>query len=60
MFAADPPSKHGYTVMKSPTVKSLTVVVALLAAMTFAKARSTTNAGENGHLLQYSAPTVSS
>jgi hypothetical protein len=41
--------------MKSPTVKSLTVVVALLAAMTFAKARSTTNAGENGHLSQSSS-----
>jgi hypothetical protein len=38
--------------MKSPTVKSLTVLVALLAAMTFAKARSTTNAVENGQLLQ--------
>ncbi len=36
--------------MKSPTVKSLTV----LAAMTFAKARSTTNAVEKGQPMQYS------
>jgi hypothetical protein len=49
MYAADPPSKHGYMVMKSPTAKSLIAVVALLAAMTFAKARSTPNAGESGH-----------
>jgi hypothetical protein len=40
--------------MKSPTVKSLTVLVALLAAMTFAKARSTTNAVERGQPMQYS------
>ena len=40
--------------MKSPTVKSLTVLVALLAAMTFAKARSTTNAVEKGQPMQSS------
>jgi hypothetical protein len=33
-------------------MKALTVVVALLAAMTFAKSRSTTNPIENGQLLQ--------
>jgi len=38
--------------MKSTTIKALTVVVALLAAMTFAKSRSTTNSIENGQLLQ--------
>jgi hypothetical protein len=46
MYAADPPSKHGYMVMKSPTAKSLIAVVALLAAMTFAKARSTEHGRE--------------
>ena len=38
--------------MKSATMKALTVVVALLAAMTLAKSRSTTNSVENGQLLQ--------
>ena len=38
--------------MKSATIRSLTVVVALLAAMTFAKTRSATNSVENGQLLQ--------
>jgi hypothetical protein len=33
-------------------MKALTVVVALLAAMTLAKSRSTTNSVENGQLLQ--------
>ncbi len=42
------------------TMKSLTVVVALLAAMTLAKSRSTTNAVENGHLKQYSEQAVNS
>ena len=40
--------------MKSPSVKSLTVLVALLTAMTFAKARSTTNAVEKGQPMQSS------
>ena len=40
--------------MKFPAVKSLTVLAALLAAMTFAKARSTTNAVERGQPMQYS------
>jgi hypothetical protein len=39
-------------VVKSTTIKTLTVVVAFLAAMTFAKSRSTTNSVENGQLLQ--------
>ena len=38
--------------MKSATMKALMVVVALLAAMTLAKSRSTTNSVENGQLLQ--------
>ena len=38
--------------MKSATMKAVTVVVALLVAMTFAKSRSTTNSVENGQLLQ--------
>ena len=38
--------------MKSTTMKAVTVVVALLAAMTFAKSRSTTNSDENGYQLQ--------
>jgi hypothetical protein len=33
-------------------MKALMVVVALLAAMTLAKSRSTTNSVENGQLLQ--------
>ena len=40
--------------MKSPSVKPLTVLVALLTAMTFAKARSTTIAVERGQPMQYS------
>ena len=40
--------------MKSPSVKSLTVLVALLTAMTFAKARSTTNGVEKGQPMQSS------
>ena len=42
----------GEFLMKSTTMKAVTVVVALLAAMTFAKSRSTTNSLENGQLLQ--------
>jgi hypothetical protein len=38
--------------MKSTPIKALTVVVVLLAAMTFAKSRSTTNSVENGQMLQ--------
>jgi hypothetical protein len=41
----------GEFLMKSTTMKAVTVVVALLAAMTFAKTRSTTNSVENGQLL---------
>ena len=52
--------KRGYAVMKSPAVKSLAVVVAVLAAMTWAKARSPTNLADDGRQIQVAARAVTS
>ena len=52
--------KRGYAVMNSPAVKSLAVVVAVLAAMTLAKARSPTNVADDGRQIQVAARAVTS
>jgi hypothetical protein len=46
--------------MTSPAVKSLALVVAVLAAMTFAKARSPGNAAPDGQPVQVAARVVTS
>jgi hypothetical protein len=46
--------------MKSPAVKSLAVVMAVLAAMTLAKARSPTNVADDGRQIQVAARAVTS
>jgi hypothetical protein len=52
--------KRGYAVMKSPAVKSLALVVAVLAAMTWAKARSPANMASDSPQIQVAARAVTS